>query len=599
MFPYRKLMRLLFKHGCFLVVTCTFLFLLISLLSLSSSPSRDTAKQDSLLFYQWALLGGERFYTDDVTSLKSRLQTQFRYQETLRELAPSQLENLTKTYFRNITIQYSERELLPPSKPVYHEECLQYLDSNYDTTVSVVIPYYNELAILLMRTLTLITHRTLPKYLEEIILIDDGSSVNIREEVMQYVREQQMPVRYIRNPEQLGIANSRIKGIREAKGDVVVILDSHIEVMELWLEPLLSHIRMYPKSIAVPSLQMITETQYKTLGLRHVDRYVVKAQKGHGVISMAPYREKDPTRRKWEHYPSSAMMGGALVAFKSTLLELYPRGLVGRSWGVENIRLAFRSWMCAEGIWVSPCSSVMHVNGYDWSLSRYFETGEPDLYAKLLAEGAAELLNYVGDEAERTRIVQKTTHDQEMQKMIWNMADEIRSEWNPDKHGCRDYRYYKEEVYEDLVSWASDQFTHIGDIESVSVKGMCLEEMSGVVNPYPCRNKPLTLGDPHTHGVTKNKVIMNGANDGQCWDTGWKNEEGVKIHMYPCHVLNGNEGVPWDPQMFQFHEQTNQIVHVKSGRCVELMNKAEAVWLMKCDKSKQEQRWKFRYPSWF
>ena len=267
------------------------------------------------------------------------MQTQFKYEETLRGLAPSQLDNLTKTYFRNITIQYSQRELLPPSKPIYHEECLRYLDTNYDTSVSVVIPYYNELAILLIRTLTLITHRTLPKYLEEIILIDDGSSVDITEEVMQYVREQRMPVRYIRNPEQLGIANSRIKGIREAKGDVIVILDSHMEVMELWLEPLLSHITMYPRSIAVPSLQMIAETQYNELGLRHVDRYVVKAQKGHGIISMAPYREKDPTRRNWEHYPSSAMMGGALVAHKSTLLELYPRGLVGRSWGVENIRL--------------------------------------------------------------------------------------------------------------------------------------------------------------------------------------------------------------------------------------------------------------------
>lgn len=39
-----------------------------------------------------------------------------------------------------------------------------------------------------------------------------------------------------------GIVGARVRGIQEAKGDIFVILDSHIEVVEGWLEPLVKKI---------------------------------------------------------------------------------------------------------------------------------------------------------------------------------------------------------------------------------------------------------------------------------------------------------------------------------------------------------------------
>lgn len=45
----------------------------------------------------------------------------------------------------------------------------------------------------------------------------------------------------------VGIVGARMKGIQEAKGDVFVILDSHVEVVHGWLEPLVKKIQENPR----------------------------------------------------------------------------------------------------------------------------------------------------------------------------------------------------------------------------------------------------------------------------------------------------------------------------------------------------------------
>ena len=50
---------------------------------------------------------------------------------------------------------------------------------------------------------------------------------------------------------------------------------------------------------------------------------------------------------------SLSIIGGALVAYKTTLLDLFPRPLYNEFWGAENGRLAIRAWSCEEGLWMS------------------------------------------------------------------------------------------------------------------------------------------------------------------------------------------------------------------------------------------------------
>ena len=170
------------------------------------------------------------YHQDSIHSFRSRISKEWHYKNKLSELSGDEIKSLSEMYHRNITIQWGQRQLLPPSKPLFDIMCFDYMDSKYEVTVSIVITYFNELPILLMRTLTTIKHRTLPKYLKEVVLINDNSTINITAEITQYAKDQGIPLVYIHNEEKLGIANSRRKGIFAASGDVVVLLDSHMEV---------------------------------------------------------------------------------------------------------------------------------------------------------------------------------------------------------------------------------------------------------------------------------------------------------------------------------------------------------------------------------
>ena len=153
-------------------------------------------------------------FLDDYKSLKSRYSKELEFRERLLNLSSDQISQLSRQYRRDVTIHYSSsgRRLLPQSKPVYAQQCLNYLDQDYEVKVSVVLAYHNELSVLLLRTLTTIMHRTSLKYLKEIILIDDCSSINITEEVRKYAHEQRMPIKYLTNSVRQGIANSRMRG---------------------------------------------------------------------------------------------------------------------------------------------------------------------------------------------------------------------------------------------------------------------------------------------------------------------------------------------------------------------------------------------------
>ena len=227
MFPYRSLARLVLFICLLFTAVFTALYALSFLVYLPQVENvyeqvtfTEKLKHDEPLLY----------HKDSIRSFRSRISKEWYYKNKLSGLSKDEIKNLSELYHRDITIQWTQRQLLPPSKPLFDIMCFDYIESKYDATVSVVITYYNELPILLMRTLTTIKHRTLPKYLKEVVLINDNSSINITAEITEYAKDQGIPLVYIHNEEQLGIANSRRKGIFAASGDVIVLLDSHMEV---------------------------------------------------------------------------------------------------------------------------------------------------------------------------------------------------------------------------------------------------------------------------------------------------------------------------------------------------------------------------------
>ena len=391
------------------------------------------------------------------------------YKSKLKDLNEQDIASLSEFYHRDIKLQWS-RSLLPPARPLYSPNCLVYMKSYYKAKVSIVIPHYNEVMTLLLTTITTIVYRTPPKYLYEILLIDDCSDKNEAVEIKEYADALNIPVKLLRNKERLGIADSRLYGISIAGGDVIAILDSHMEVGEGWLEPLLHIIKDKPKSIAVPSMRMMREDE-EGVQWKHVIMTTIM-QYGFGFINFGTdYDPKDEDK----HIPlmTPSLMGGALVAYKTMLEEYYPRGLFSKSWGVENNRLAIRTWLCGEGIYTTGCSFVKHTQGKDLNLMRYFT---PELWTNLKQESVAEILNFIPTWDEKLRLIKRFLRIQDQFNALFNISAIIKSEFDPAQHQCpRDYEWYLNNVYSDYNSLDHMNSDFVGEAQSVMNQALCIE----------------------------------------------------------------------------------------------------------------------------
>ena len=142
-----------------------------------------------------------------------------------------------------------------------------------------------------------------------------------------------------RNKEQLGIANSRLEGIRAAQGSVIMILDSHMEVGHGWLEPLLRILSDKPRALAVPRVKMGDEAEL--IDREHGSMYAVDLQHGYGIIKFgAPIN----LLRGEEHLPvmSPGLMGGAFAGYRDYLLEIFPVGITGKWSFFSRVHTEFR-----------------------------------------------------------------------------------------------------------------------------------------------------------------------------------------------------------------------------------------------------------------
>ncbi len=99
--------------------------------------------------------------------------------------------------------------------------------------VSVIIPNYNRKESFQKAVLSVLNQSY---KLFELITIDDGSDVKLIEENKKFINTIQekyndVDIKFLENKENKGVSYSRNKGIKEAKGDYIALLDSD----DLWL----------------------------------------------------------------------------------------------------------------------------------------------------------------------------------------------------------------------------------------------------------------------------------------------------------------------------------------------------------------------------
>ena len=532
------------------------------------------------------------FYTDDVDSFLYRKLKEKEYSKKYEKLKETELASLNAKFYRNITIQWN-RELLPPLRPMFDERCLDYLVKDYKVTVSIVIAYKNDPLMLLLRTITTIVHRTSSRYLKEIILIDDNSDDDKSEEIQEYCRTQRIRLLYKRNDYHLGITRSRKKGILMANGDIIAILDSHIEVMELWLEPLLSMLTREPEAIVVPCIHMVNENKMSEDPLPPC--FMTKPQFGYGLLQRLQPYNIEPTLE----FKSPALLGGDIVAYRSTLLKLYPTPLITQYWDAENNRLSIRAWLCGKGIYMSMCSNIVHSSTNDVALGRYTRLDDR-LFSKVLLEVVAEFVNYIPGAEDKQRFLLKTTGNKDRIQEVKNLSMTIDNDFfDPEKVGCKPYSYYLNNVIKNHLTFQSDQFAYAGEIQNADKLDICMAIRDFKIATDPCYSYEPVIESEHMFGFTKNNAMRVPSLEHNCLDSSNNDTEGsVPTFKFNCHAISPIIGKHSSSQIFIYNLSTMQIIHVSSNRCLDLLDDKD-VRLYRCDTSKRTQMWYIRTPSWF
>lgn len=226
---------------------------------------------------------------------------------------------------------------------------------------SIIICFYNEAFSALLRTVHSVLDRTPSYLLHEIILVDDNSELaDLKEDLAAYVTKS-LPknVKLVRNEKREGLIRGRMIGASHATGKVLVFLDSHCEVNEVWLQPLLVPIQESHKTVVCPVIDIISADT-----LTYSSSPVVRGGFNWGLHfkwDLVPSSELEGPEGAAAPIKSPTMAGGLFAMDREYFNELgqYDSGM--DIWGGENLEISFRIWMCGGKLLIIPCSRVGHI----------------------------------------------------------------------------------------------------------------------------------------------------------------------------------------------------------------------------------------------
>ncbi|CAG9558564.1 unnamed protein product [Danaus chrysippus] len=354
---------------------------------------------------------------------------------------------------------------------------------------SIIICFYNEHFETLMRSVHSILDRTDLKYLKEIILVDDYSDiVDLHEEVQKAVnelnskvrKEEEMletnnidvdnivdyinddnnnvldgvskdndsnksrnglNIRLLRTSTREGLIRARLYGADNSVGDVLVFLDSHIEVNVDWLPPLLTrlaegvdgvNVRFSPRAVT-PIIDVINADTFE-----YTSSPLVRGGFNWGL------------HFKWDNLPkgtlkddedfikpirSPTMAGGLFAIYREYFNKIgkYDSGM--NLWGGENLEISFRIWMCGGVLELCPCSRVGHV----FRKRRPYGAGEDYMLRNSMRMARVWMDEYVNKVIEQNPSAAHVS--------IGDISERVELRKNLK---CNSFKWYLENVYPEL-----------------------------------------------------------------------------------------------------------------------------------------------------
>ncbi|KAG8443592.1 hypothetical protein GDO86_012120 [Hymenochirus boettgeri] len=270
---------------------------------------------------------------------------------------------------RDVGYQKHAFNMLISNRLGYHREVPDTRDSKckkktYSAALpraSIVICFYNEAFSALLRTVHSVLDRTPPELLQEILLVDDNSELDdLKKDLEIYIKENlTKKVKLVRNRHREGLIRGRMIGASHATGDVLVFLDSHCEVNEMWLQPLLAPIKENHKTVVCPVIDIISADT-----MIYSSSPVVRGGFNWGLHfkwDPVPVSDLGGPEGFTAPFRSPTMAGGLFAMDREyfNTLGKYDGGM--DIWGGENLEISFRIWMCGGSLLIVPCSRVGHI----------------------------------------------------------------------------------------------------------------------------------------------------------------------------------------------------------------------------------------------
>jgi len=206
--------------------------------------------------------------------------------------------------------------------------------------ISVILPATNE-SVLLQRTVEQFV-ATLPEG-SEVIVVDNGSTDGCADFLAEGEWEN---VHLIRSAGSLGVSAARNRGLAEARGEVVVFSDAHMDVPERWWEPLVRTLNLPNAGVAAPGIGVMGRPDLPAACGQRIAETNLR-------LEWLPLKSAAPCR-----VPT---LGGGFMAMRHETLKragAFDGGMP--QWGTEDLELCVRYWLLGYEVWVVPEVTVLH-----------------------------------------------------------------------------------------------------------------------------------------------------------------------------------------------------------------------------------------------
>ncbi|XP_053668217.1 putative polypeptide N-acetylgalactosaminyltransferase 9 [Anopheles marshallii] len=437
------------------------------------------------------------------------------------------------------------------------------LSSERLPATSIVIVFYNEVWSVLTRTVHSVLDRSPSHLIREIILVDDCSNFPFLKTQLEEYFDAYPVVRFIRATERLGLIRARMLGAKNASSDIVTFLDAHVECMEGWLEPLLEVVVRNSTHIALPTIDRIDE---RDMSLR-TNISLLLAGAFEWDLNFG-WCERKQLHRKYAHpyepFDTPAMAGG-LFTINRTFFERigwYDEGYI--LYGMENIELSIKSWMCGGKLLTVPCSRVGHVQKHS----------HPYLFAvqkDLAFHNTARLAEVWMDEYKQV-VFDVNGFPRYSEALFGSVEKRKRAR---ERAKCKPFRYYLKHAFPELHK-PSIQGQFRGEVRNLALGvRLCLTVNKKGTAPYmaPCNGLERTQYWSHSYYQDINSYKACLAFNGSTLTTAM------------CHRHRGN-------QSWMYVSETKQIVSMAHSRCLSISENSNfTLTLENCDATKEKQNW--------